>query len=81
MPYTLENKRWQRLRRGRYVEFNLAQDRGTLFGLRTPGARIESVLMSLPLEARWEYMSDMGTEEGSEERRLSEVLKTPRDWV
>lgn len=56
MPYTQQNLDWQHLRRGRYVEFNLVYDRGTKFGLMTPGARIESILMSLPLEARWEYM-------------------------
>ena len=56
MEYTPAQKRWQQLRRGRYVEFNLVHDRGTSFGLRTPGARVESILMSLPRVARWEYM-------------------------
>ncbi|KDQ08480.1 hypothetical protein BOTBODRAFT_48202 [Botryobasidium botryosum FD-172 SS1] len=79
-PFTEEQRRWQLLRRGRYVEFNLVYDRGTKFGLQTPGARIESILMSLPETARWEYMSDMG-EEGTEEGKLVEVLKTARDWV
>ena len=55
-PFNEDNLEWQRLRRGRYVEFNLVYDRGTKFGLMTPGARIESILMSLPLVARWEYM-------------------------
>lgn len=55
-PFTEANERWQQIRRGRYVEFNLVYDRGTKFGLQTPGARIESILMSLPLKARWEYM-------------------------
>ncbi|KAJ1035053.1 hypothetical protein NDA18_000655 [Ustilago nuda] len=55
-PYTEVHERWQQIRRGRYVEFNLVYDRGTKFGLQTPGARIESILMSLPLKARWEYM-------------------------
>ncbi|KAF9805247.1 hypothetical protein IEO21_09116 [Rhodonia placenta] len=70
------------LRRGRYVEFNLVYDRGTRFGMLTPGARIESVLMSLPETARWEYMSDLGGDgEGSEEGKIIEVLRKPRDWV
>lgn len=56
MPFIPEQKEWQQIRRGRYVEFNLMHDRGTAFGVRTPGARIESILMSLPLTARWEYM-------------------------
>lgn len=55
-PFTQAHERWQQIRRGRYVEFNLVYDRGTKFGLQTPGARIESILMSLPLKARWEYM-------------------------
>ncbi|PKI83343.1 coproporphyrinogen oxidase [Malassezia vespertilionis] len=50
------NKDWQRLRRGRYAEFNLVYDRGTKFGLQTPGARMESILMSLPPQATWKYM-------------------------
>ncbi|KAL9098687.1 MAG: hypothetical protein Q9163_005701 [Psora crenata] len=79
MPYTAREKEWQQLRRGRYVEFNLVHDRGTSFGLNTPGARVESILMSLPLTARWMYMHD--PERGSREDRLLTVLKEPRDWV
>lgn len=78
MPFSEEQKRWQQLRRGRYVEFNLVYDRGTTFGLKT-GGRIESILMTLPLTARWEY--DHHPEPGSEEARLLEVLKSPREWV
>lgn len=78
-PYTEREKTWQQLRRGRYVEFNLVYDRGTKFGLHTPGARIESILMSLPLTARWEYMHSPLP--GSREERLLEVLRSPRDWV
>ena len=81
VPYTQKERRWQLLRRGRYVEFNLVYDRGTKFGLMTPGARIESILMSLPETARWEYMSEMGTTEGTEEERLLSVLREPREWV
>lgn len=55
MSFTQEDEEWQATRRGRYVEFNLVYDRGTKFGLQTPGARIESILMSLPLRARWTY--------------------------
>lgn len=79
MPFTEKEKEWQQLRRGRYVEFNLVHDRGTSFGLNTPGARVESILMSLPLTARWMYMHD--ADKGSREERLAKVLREPRDWV
>ncbi|KAF2746767.1 coproporphyrinogen III oxidase [Sporormia fimetaria CBS 119925] len=79
MPFTEEMKQWQQLRRGRYVEFNLVHDRGTAFGLNTPGSRVESILMSLPLTARWQYMHQ--PEKGSREERLLDVLKNPREWV
>lgn len=76
--YTEEQKKWQQLRRARYVEYNLVYDRGTVFGLKT-GGRIESILMSLPLTARWEY--DHSPEEGSWEAKTLEVLKNPKDWA
>ena len=79
MSYSDKEKAWQQLRRGRYVEFNLVHDRGTSFGLNTPGARVESILMSLPLTARWQYMHEPET--GSREEKLMSVLKEPRDWV
>jgi coproporphyrinogen III oxidase len=81
MEYTPLQRRWQLIRRGRYVEFNLVHDRGTKFGLMTPGARVESILMSLPEIARWEYMSDMGEDALSDEGKLIEVLRNPKQWV
>ncbi|OCT93874.1 hypothetical protein XELAEV_18011545mg [Xenopus laevis] len=62
-----------------YVEFNLVYDRGTKFGLATPGSRIESILMSLPLTARWEY--NHVPAEDSKEGEILKVLREPRDWV
>ena len=78
MPWGEEERRWQELRRGRYVEFNLIHDKGTLFGLATRG-RIESVLMSLPPRVRWRY--DHVPPPGSREAALLEVLRAPRDWA
>ncbi|CAO3563963.1 unnamed protein product [Mortierella alpina] len=78
MPFTEEEKRWQQVRRGRYVEFNLVYDRGTKFGLLTPGARIESILMTMPLTARWEYMHEVDPKAHG---RLMEVLRAPKDWI
>ncbi|CAD6896070.1 unnamed protein product [Tilletia laevis] len=90
-PYREAHERWQALRRGRYVEFNLVYDRGTKFGLQTPGARIESILMSLPLKARWEYMEkwsgagwdgvDPAEREGSQEAKTQKVLRDPKEWI
>ena len=77
-PYSESEKNWQLLRRGRYVEFNLVYDRGTRFGLETNG-RIESILMSLPTVARWEY--DVHPAAGSPEAQLEAVLKQPREWI
>ena len=78
MPFSSDNKYWQEIRRGRYVEFNLIHDRGTLFGLKTKG-RVESILMSLPPTVRFDY--NYKPKEESEEWTLLEVCRNPREWV
>lgn len=79
MPFTAEQKQWQQIRRGKYVEFNLMYDRGTQFGLNAPEPRVESILMSMPLTASWEYMHE--PKAGSEEARMLEVLVHAREWL
>tara|TARA_B100000989_G_C19490256_1_gene449418 strand:- start:184 stop:1029 length:846 start_codon:yes stop_codon:yes gene_type:complete len=76
--YSKLNRNWQEIRRGRYVEFNLIHDKGTLFGLKTNG-RIESILMSLPPYVQWRYNDEPA--EGSEEFKLITILKNPREWI
>ena len=78
LSYTERERRFQAYRRGRYVEFNLVWDRGTLFGLQS-GGRTESILMSLPPLARWQY--DWAPEPGSPEARLYSDFLVARDWV
>ena len=76
-PYDENQKQWQLMRRGRYAEFNLVYDRGTKFGLETDG-RAESILMSLPPMASWQY--NFIPEKGSEEEKTQMMLRKGIEW-
>ena len=77
-PYTEDNVEFRKWRRARYAEFNLVYDRGTKFGLHTPNANIENILMSLPLSWSWKFNYEL---KNKKEKEIMHVLKNPKDWV
>ena len=79
LGYTEQQRNWQLLRRGRYLEFNLLYDRGVKFGLANANPRVEGVMVSAPPLIAWEYNHEIT--DGSEEARLMAILKNPNDWV
>jgi coproporphyrinogen III oxidase len=79
MPVTEEQRQWQLIRRGRYLEFNLLYDRGVKFGLATANPRVEGVMVSAPPLIAFEY--NRQEQPNSPESRLLEILKTPKEWV
>lgn len=77
--FSKKQKEWQLLRRGRYLEFNLLYDRGVKFGLANANPRVEGVMVSAPPLIAWEYKHQI--DKGSEEERLMEILKKPKEWA
>lgn len=77
--FTQQQKEWQLICRGRYLEFNMLYDRGVKFGLANANPRVEGVMVSAPPLIAWQYNYEI--DKGSEEARLVEILKTPRDWA
>ena len=78
-PWSAEQRHWQLLRRGRYVEFNLLHDQGTSFGLKQPNARPEAILMSLPPTCAYEYRYE--PKKGSIQQKTQDILQQPIDWI
>ena len=78
-PVTEQQRQWQLLRRGRYLEFNLLYDRGVKFGLANANPRVEGVMVSAPPLIAFEYNHQV--EPGTPEDRLVQILKKPKDWV